>query len=263
MPSPFPGMDPYLEQPAFWSSFHFRFIGAIAAAIEVQLSRQYYVEVETRTYRSSDTENLLIGIPDAAVVAKSVSEPLMTPPLEIESSVTTQVRPQRVTLPMSVEVNERYLEVREIGTDAVITVIEVLSPKNKRAGKGRDAYEKKRGMMLTSATHLSEIDLLWGGKAMPVLGLQSSTAYRILVSRSDQRPAADLYTLSLLQPLPAIPVPLKSGDTDLVVDLQALLNQVYEEARYAIRIDYSTSLPAPLLSADEQAWIESLRVGTP
>jgi hypothetical protein len=69
MPSPFPGMDPYLEQPTLWPSLHFRLIGAIAAAIEPQLSSQYYVEVETRTYQGEATEDLLIGIADAAIVA--------------------------------------------------------------------------------------------------------------------------------------------------------------------------------------------------
>ncbi len=62
MASPFPGMDPYIEQPTFWSSFHFRLIGAIAAAIEPQLSRDYYIEVETRTYQSDGSEELLMFI---------------------------------------------------------------------------------------------------------------------------------------------------------------------------------------------------------
>jgi len=69
MPSPFPGMDPYLEQPAFWSSFHSRVIVAIASAIKAMLDPQYYVEVETRTYYSDDDNSVLIGIPDASVVS--------------------------------------------------------------------------------------------------------------------------------------------------------------------------------------------------
>ncbi|MEL6381196.1 MAG: DUF4058 family protein [Cyanobacteria bacterium J06626_18] len=207
-------------------------IGAIAAAIESQLSHQYYVEVETRAYRSSDAGDLLVGIPDAAVVSKAVNEPSTAPSLQAESSVTTQTRPERVTLPMPVAVNERYLDVREVGTDAAVTVIEVLSPKNKRPGKGHDAYTKKRERALASATHLVEIDLLRGGKVMPIVGRPSPRAYRILVSRSDQRPGADLYALSRQQPLPTIPIPLKPEDAELAVDLQSLLNQVYEEARY-------------------------------
>ena len=249
----------YLEQSIFWSSFHFRLIGAIAAAIEPQLSLQYYVEVETRTYQSDDNdEELLIGIPDAAVLSSQGNSGIPQPSVQMESSVVTQSLPEQVSLPLSLPINERYLEVREVKTDAVITVIEVLSPKNKRTGEGRIAYEKKRRMILESATHLVEIDLLRGGKAMPILGVRSPTADRILVSRSERRPAADLYGVTLQQPLPTVPIPLKSGDPDLFVDLQAVFSQVYKEARYSIRIDYHQPLPPPALSSQERQWVEAL-----
>jgi hypothetical protein len=79
-------------------------------------------------------------------------------------------RPQEVTLPVSSETKERYLEVRESGTDAVITVIEVLSPKNKRKGDGRVTYEAKRQKILDSASHLVEIDLLRSDSPMAMQG---------------------------------------------------------------------------------------------
>ncbi|WP_207714125.1 DUF4058 family protein [Scytonema sp. UIC 10036] len=78
----------------------------------------------------------------------------------------------QVKVPMPLAVNERYLEVREIVTDEVITVIELLSPKNKRSGDGRTAYEKKRRAILGSATHLVELDLLRGGQPMAILGMR-------------------------------------------------------------------------------------------
>ncbi len=258
MPSPFPRMNPYLEQSIFWSSFHFRLIGAIALAIEPQLSLKYYVEVETRTYQSDENgEEVLIGIPDAAVFSSQGSSN-SAPPMQAELPVLTQRRPERVSLPMLLPVRERYLEVREVGTDAVITVIEVLSPKNKRAGEGRIAYEKKRRMVLESATHLVEIDLLRGGKAMPIVGTRSQPTYRVLVSRSEQRPAADLYSITLQEPLPTIPIPLKSEDTDLLLDLQAVFNRVYEEARYSMRIDYHQPVPPQALSFRDQQWVADL-----
>ena len=176
--SPFPGMDPYLEYPAFWSSFQTRLIVAIAEAIEPQLSPQYYVEVESRTYQSEEgEEELLIGIPDAIVFSAQV-EPPSTESLTLETaSVATQLRPEKVTLPMPLEIKERYLEVREMGTDDVITVIELLSPKNKWSGEGRTAYEKRRRLILGSETHLVELDLLRGAKPMAMRGMQSPTAY--------------------------------------------------------------------------------------
>lgn len=263
MPSLFPGMDPYLEQSAFWSSFHSRLIVAIADAIEPQLGPQYYVEVETRTYQSDDQEQeVLIGIPDAAVFSKTGVPP--SPALEqSESATATHDRPQRVTVPMPVMVNERFLEVRETSTDAVVTVIEVLSPKNKRAGEGRVAYEKKRRTILGSATHLVEIDLLQGGKPMTLLGVQATAPYRILISRSYQRPAADLYSVSLQQPLPTVPIPLKPDDAEPLVELQPLVGGVYERGRYHTRIDYSRPVPPPELPASDQAWLERVLANNP
>ena len=257
MPSPFPGMDPYIEQPPFWSSFHSRLMVAIADVIEPQLSSQYYVEVETRTYQSDDSsDSLLIGIPDAIVFAKSdtTSEQMLTD----DRSVATQPRPDRVMLPMPVAVNERYLEVREIVTDEVITVIELLSPKNKRAKDGRIAYEKKRRAILGSATHLIELDLLRAGKPMAIRGMQSTTAYRILISRSYQRPAADLYGVSLQQQLPSFPVPLKLAQKEPLVPLQEVFNGVYERGRYATRLDYHQPVPLPALSQVDEQWVEAL-----
>jgi Protein of unknown function (DUF4058) len=258
MPSPFPGMDLYLEYPVFWSSFHTRLMVAIADAIEPQLAARYYVEVESRTYQSDDGEDdMLIGIPDAIVFAEK-SEAQCEERKGEAVSVATQLRPEKVSLPLPIEVQERYLEVRELGTDAVITVIELLSPTNKRSGEGRSAYEKKRRSILGSATHLVELDLLRGFKPMPLRGQHSVSDYRIVVSRSQQRPTADLYAATIRDSLPSLSIPLKSTDVEPIVVLQEVFNQVYERARYAQRIDYRQPLPPPKLSVENQQWVDDL-----
>jgi hypothetical protein len=257
MPSPFPGMDPYLEYPAFWSSFHTRFIVAIADAIEPQLGSEYYVEVESRTYQSDEEEEILIGIPDAIVFAEKSNAPA-NPTSVSEGAVATQVQPETVVVPVPVELKERYLEVREMGTEAVITVIELLSPTNKRAKDGRAEYEKKRRQILGSQTHLVEIDLLRGAKPMSMQGVQTASPYRILISRSSDRPRAALYPVMLDQPLPDLPIPLKPGDSDPTVSLQSIFTQVYDRARYANRIDYAQPLPPPKLTDTDQQWVEEL-----
>jgi hypothetical protein len=266
MLSPFPGMNPYLEQPAFWSSFHNRFMIAIANAIEPQLSDQYYVDVETRTYQSDDTgEEVLIGIPDAVIFSAKMQQKS-----EVENSGMNAIpaasvalqdppQPEPVQVPMPLEIRERYLEIREVGSDVVITVIELLSPKNKQAGEGRIAYEQKRRTVLGSATHLIEMDLLRGGRPMEVLGNRSTTPYRILVSRSDRRPAAALYNLSLQQALPHLSIPLRPEEPEVVVPLQTVFQQVFREARYGTRIDCSQPVP-PKLSQVDQAWVDELLV---
>ena len=132
--------------------FHSRLIVALADVIELQLGPQYYVEVETRTYESDDNEDgVLIGIPDAIVFSNPSDVTTGEQLVKDDTSVATQARPERVSVPMPLEIKERYLEVREIATDEVITVIELLSPKNKRSGDGRTAYEKKRRAILGSA----------------------------------------------------------------------------------------------------------------
>lgn len=250
MHSPFPGMNPYLENPELWSAVHSRLIVAIADELVDHLSEKYRVEVEKRTYFSSDDEGVLVGIPDMAVVTKRTQE---------ETAAGTQTllpQPEKVIVPIAAEVTERYLEIREAATGTVVTVIELLSPKNKRSGEGRLAYERKRNQVLASATHLVEIDLLRGGKPLPLLR-QPVSDYRILISRSHQRPTGDLYAFGLRQPIPAIPIPLLPHELEPILELQKLLNYVYQRGRYYLVIDY-TAPPQPPLSEGDRQWATTL-----
>ena len=257
MPSPFPGMNPYLEQPVFWSEFHNRLIVAISDALTPELRPKYYVAVETRTYLDDEAdEELLVGVPDALILS---STPAVSDPLPSSSiAVAIQSRPIQVTLPMPKAVRERYLEVREVGTDAVVTVVEVLSPKNKRKGQGRTAYEKKRQQVLKSLSHLVEIDLLRAGVPMAMRGSVSSSLYRILVSPEAIRPTANLYGFGLREMIPTFPLPLKPEDGDTIVDLQEILMGVYDRGSYDLRIDYRQPVPPPALSKVDQQWIDEL-----
>jgi Protein of unknown function (DUF4058) len=252
MPYPFPGMNPYLEQPAFWSSVHSRLIVAIADTVAPQILPNYYIEVETRTDSEDPSSELLIGIPDAVVLTQP-SLVKSAQPLPV-STTALQTRPQQVQLPIGLEVKDRYLEVRETETNVVVTVIELLSPKNKRPGKGRSAYESKRQRILESKAHLVEIDLLRIAAPMPLCQHDLPWDYRILVSRSEARPNADLYGFSLRERIPDFPLPLKQPTESVSVDLQSILQGVYDRAGYDYRIDYQQSVPPPALTAADQAW---------
>lgn len=162
-------------------------------------------------------------------------------------------RSQRVQLPIPWEVKERYLEVREVATKELITVIEVLSPVNKRSGKGRSIYETKRTKILTSMMNLIEINLLRSGQPMAMMGATESQ-YRILVSRSIDRPSADLFRFNLQDPIPDFPVPLRPESPDAIVHLQAILNETYQRGRLDLSIDYSQDL-VPALSEDDRVWM--------
>jgi hypothetical protein len=250
MSFPFPGMNPYLENPEIWAEVHHWLITGIAEYLVNQLRPQYRVAVEKRIYQSIDDQSLLVGIPDV-LVANNLPAPGQV------AVATPATQPLVVDLPMPEEVRESYLEVREVGTGAVITTLEVLSPKNKRAGEGRIAYENKRQRILASRTHLVEIDLLRAGTPMTVLNLPAQTQYRIMVSRSDRRPRADLYAFNLPDPIPAFTLPLQPNDTEPLVPLQDILQNIYDRAGFDLAVDYSRS-PVPPLAQAEMAWIQPL-----
>lgn len=251
MASPFPGMDPYLEHPELWSAVHSRLIVAIADELVEHLSEKYRVEVEKRVYFSSDDESVLVGIPDVSVATKRSAESTVG-----TVTLPLPVQPETVTVPLAEEVIERYLEIREVATGMVVTVIELLSPKNKRPGEGRIAYLRKRNQVLASVSNLVEIDLLRGGQPPPMT-ISHTSDYRILVSQADRRPSADLYRFDLRQPIPPFPVPLMAGEEAPILELQPLLNRVYEKGRYHLAIDY-TQPPIPPLSEQDQLWVAKL-----
>lgn len=251
MRSPFPGMNPYLESPELWSEVHSRLIVAIADDLNNHLSEKYRVAIEKRTYFSGGDDSLLVGIPDVSIVGKQ--------PEQSQSGIATiahSVEPVTVMLPMAEEVQERYLEIREAATGAVITAIEILSPKNKRVGEGRQAYERKCNQVLASLTHLIEINLLRGGQPLPILGATKSD-YRIVVGRSDHRPSAQLYAFSVRHEIPSFPIPLKTGEKEPLLNLQGILESVYQRGRYHLAIDYTEPAQPPLTPGDI-GWADAL-----
>ncbi len=253
MPSPFPGMNPYLEDSEMWPEVHHWLITVIAELLVPQLRPKYRVAIEKRVYQTTSEDSVLIGIPDISV-GRNLSSAKKKSNLAVASPSAT---PVTVGIPMLEEVEEGFLEVREVGTGEVVTTIELLSPKNKRSGEGRRAYESKRRHIFSSLTHLVEIDLLRGGKPMAILNNGIQASYRILVSRSDRRPLADLYPFGLQQSIPVFPLPLQEGDTEPPVDLQALLHGVYDRAGLDMAIDY-TSEPVPPLSEADAMWVNDL-----
>lgn len=252
--SPFPGMNPYLEASTFWSAFHSRLIVAIADILSPLLLPKYYIEIETRTYLSTPDDNLLVGIPDAVIFSSQKQKDLQNS----STRTLTTSQPKQVVLPIAEEIKERYLEVREVENSSVITVIEVLSPKNKAAGIGRLTYQQKRQTILRSFTHLIEIDLLRSGKPMEIIDQTNETDYRILVSRSHQRPLADLYEFSLQDRIPDILIPLQAEEPEPMLKLQQLIEGIYERGGYHLRIDYQQPPPPPALSLKDRKWLQHL-----
>ena len=158
---------------------------------------------------------------------------------------------------MTDEVGEDYLEIHEVKSGKLITLIEVLSPTNKVSKEGREQYLQKRGQVLLARTNLIEIDLLRGGEPMPIVGRAVSTDYRILISRGHQRPKAQLYGFGVRQPIPNFPLPLQPHETEPQVDLNTILHELYRRARFDLRLDYAQQ-PFPPLAEQEFVWAQEL-----
>jgi Protein of unknown function (DUF4058) len=259
MPSPFPGMDPYLEHPSAWPNIHHRLITAIADALAPQLLPKYQIVVEERIYQVEGDDSILIGAPDVTVQqGRAITQSIATGGLAVAEPLS---KPISVTLSLPETIRQSYLEIREIGTSQVVTVIEVLSPVNKRPGKGRIDYENKRSMVFASSSNFVEIDLLRQWKPLPVEAVLPESSYRILVSAQEQRPQADLYAFNLPDAIPNFPLPLRSEDVCPVVNLRSLLDGIYDRSGYGFVIDYNQS-PIPALSEDDAAWMqEAIRNG--
>lgn len=246
MKSPFPGMDPYLEIHWLWPDVHLELIHEIRAALASQVAPRYFVAVEERTYINVLHSQSLVGKPDVALIGN-------LPPREgrvLREAAAMYVEPLTIELRRE-EVVERYLEVRETSTQELVTSIEILSPGNKRAGNGRKAYLEKRELVLDSLTNLVEIDLLRAGEPFD-LGEYPETHYRILVSRGWERPRAQLYAFHLDKFIPEIPIPLREQEPEPTVKLNDIVHQVYDTARYDLRINYAQPTEPPL----EGEWVE-------
>lgn len=255
MPSPFPGMNPYLENSELWPEVHHWLISAMGQTLAPQLRPKYRIVVEKRVYQSTRDENsLLIGIPDVTIQRRLNQSESIEGNIAIATPAT---QPITVRLPMPESVKQSYLEIREVQGGEVVTVIEVLSPSNKRAGEGREAYLLKRRRIFGSLTHLIEIDLLRSYEPMPFFSDEMQRAYRILVSRSERRPAADLYAFNLQETIPRFSLPLREGDCEPILDLQQLLNEIYDGIGYDLAINYAQD-PLPALSEAEVSWLDRL-----
>ncbi len=259
MPTPFPGMDPYFEQPGLWPDVHNGLIAELRNALVPQLRPRYYVALEGRTYLAEPAGLAFVSRPDVTVVGSPTPATSRTVLGEASSLGVATLKPVIVELPIPESVHETYLEVRLAQTHAVIAVLELLSPANKRPGEGRQQYERKRLHVLTTCTHWVEIDLLRGGEPMVVdrRGQNIASHYRILISRAEHRPSAVLLPFNVRHLIPSFRLPLQPDDDEPLVDLNHLLHLLYDRAGYDLRINYQGPTD-PLLEEEEALWAEGL-----
>ncbi len=252
MPRIFPGMDPYIEGQE-WEDFHTRFQNALAHALAPVLRPRYVARLEKRVYvERPPEEGTSTSIPDLAVIR--------TPRNQRPTTAAGMIPPAPFAIPLPVpeERRETFLEIRLREGGKLVTVVEVLSPSNKRPGsEGWTEYQNKRQRLLNSAIHLIELDLLRGGQRMPAAGPLPPADFYVTVSRGDRRPMAELWPLTVRDPLPLIPVPLELSDPDAPLNLQEAFDSVYEDAGYDYSLDYRHGTVPPLGPAEAE-WAREL-----
>lgn len=252
MPSPFPGMNPYLEHRHVWADFHDRMVVEMGTALVRQVRPNYVVKIEEYVYlhaiEDEDDERERVGRPDLGVIAAR-------PPVS-GGTVAVLEAPAFGAVPPEVELHRiSYLEVRDREDRSLVAAVELLSPSNKSPGDDRTQHILKCRRLLASPANLVEIDLLRGGLRMPWAGVPPCD-YLVAVSRSPERPRVGFWPVRLRERLPVIPIPLRPGQPEPTLDLQALLHKVYDDAGYEDHI-YQI-LPEPRLPPPDDAWAADL-----
>jgi hypothetical protein len=261
MPSPFPGMDPYLEDPSVWMDFHESFITYLRDALLASLPEQYEARIEervnlvawsdedSRSYRA-DVGISLGSQPDTPGTAISVAT---------HSPGTLIVEPVTIPLELYEEEHESRVDILDRRNHRLVTVIELLSPSNNR-GDGRLQYLVKRNALLSTRVHLVEIDLLVGGERLPLRDALPSGDYFAYVARGNRRLDCQVYAWSIRQALSTIMIPLAAPDPDIALELGELCTTTYDRGRYKRSLNYSIPPAAPL-PAEELQWAASVGQG--
>lgn len=249
MPSPFPGMDPFLEEPTEWSGVHAWLITAIGEDLGNQIAPDYRVKIEERVFITApdDLTKQLMAPNVFLVTGRKGRSPEKT-----AAGINTPV----LVEPLYEEViRDRYLEIHDTRTRQVVTTIEVLSPINKASGSpGREAYLRKRQAVMSSTTHWIEIDLLRAGERPPEIAGKSD--YYALLKRAVAGTPFEVWFIDLRDRLPTIAVPLRPPHPDVPLDLQAAFERVYARGHYAEDTNYSGRVPPPPLPPADVAWVQ-------
>ena len=255
MPSPFPGMDPYLEGD-LWQEFHDRLANQISAQLMPLVAPKYVALLGKRYVLDRPSLGILdlskerIFYPDVHLLKRDVATATQTHAAGIAVAEPTAEIPSL----MDGEVPILSVEIRDVAQRRLVTSIEILSPVNKR-GEGAREYATRRDDPMRTATHILEIDLLRGGLGIPLGGRVPLAPYYVYLSRTERRSYTQVWVISLREPLPVVPAPLLPPDPDVPLDLQAALNACFELVGYERLLDYSAPPPPPDSPAEDAAWV--------
>ncbi len=253
MPSPFPGMDPFLEDPAVWPGFHLMLMAETVRYLQPILNSRGYFAVPGSRVWLGEAERAIY--PDVGLF-----EPQREPPTGTGSASSALLDiPVRVRKQVE-EHREVYVEIVGQSDRRLVTCIELISPSNKRDPTGRELYSRKQRDTRDAGVHLVEIDLLRSGPRIvdlpgAVLSGVPKASYLVNIVRrgADEY---EFFPVSLRSRLPRIGVPLKVGENDARLDLQEVFDQTYDEGGFARQVDYSKT-PGGEISPDDLTWLRA------
>jgi hypothetical protein len=252
MKNPFPGMNPYLED--HWQDVHTGVTVYIRDQLQAKLPSDLVARAEEQVAVDEDGQPRALR-PDVKVVEPHrLHEP--APAYAAGGSDLNVATPLVVLLEPEVH---RWIEILDAG-GRLITVIEVLSPKNK-SEEGQAAYRRRQHNYTSAGVNLVEIDLLRKGERVLSIPLseipdRAWTPYMVCVYRASEPDQREIYPLQLRERLPAIRIPLRPSDPDAILELQPLIDQAFERGRYWLT-DYQRELRPPLSKGDAE-WADDL-----
>jgi hypothetical protein len=248
-------MDPYLEGD-LWQEFHETLAGAIRAQLLPLLSPKYVALLAKRYVLDRPVLSILdlpperIIYPDVHVAAlRERAAQAFAPP-----GIGTGESPVELLSPIPEQVPLLSVEIRDVAQRRLVTIIEILSPVNKR-GEGLRDYVDRRTELLGTRTHLLEMDLLRQGTRIPLVGELPPASYYVYLSRTQRRPRTQVWPIQLRDKLPTVPAPLLPPDPDVPLDVQAAVKACFDLVGYERLLDYTPAPPPPPLNDAEAAWV--------
>ncbi len=251
MSRPFPGMDPYLELPPFWSDFGPRLLSAISNQLLTTLLPDYDVRMEEYLMLTNDDVRLHCVKPDITISTPDWwSDGTGGAAVAVADATTVELE-----YPESEPVTQRHLRVIHRPTERVVTVMELLSPINKApAEDGLESYMHKRSEFLAAPCNFVELDLLRGGRRLPMSGPLPAGDYYAFIGRIGRKRHCQVIAWSLRTKLPPIPIPLLPEDTEAMLDLDAAFSTAYESSFYSRRLPYHEPL-IPTVRPSDVDWV--------
>lgn len=259
MKSPFPGMDPYLEQ--FWFDLHARLILYACDQLEEQLPRDLLARVEERVVFECEGQEARAAYPDVKIAERRGARGGAAP-----TAAAATVAEPIVIYRRGEPATETFLNIVEAGPgQRLVTVLEVLSLTNKLPGEGQRQCRRKQQELEDSKVSLVEIDLLRQGTRVLKVPLSwiprpARTTYQVCVHRASVPDRFEVYRVPLQAPLPTVRIPLREKDQDIHLKLQELVDLAYRKGRYHLTIDYKQPPDPPLEGADAK-WAKALLKG--